>query len=65
MLSFILVLTQQNEEDLLVLDQCRGRVLKDILMSNYGMAKEITGESMQYKDVESLVSSSGFNMLYY
>jgi hypothetical protein len=65
-LTIVLIETKQIKEALLVSDRCRARALKDLLISNYGMKQEVSDkEHIQYSDVEALVSSNKFTILYY
>ncbi|XP_031551601.1 uncharacterized protein LOC116288876 [Actinia tenebrosa] len=62
----VLIETNKKEEALVLSDHYRAKVLKDLLVSSYGMKKEQTAdESLQYTDVQSLVSSSNYALLFY
>ncbi|XP_031575409.1 tetratricopeptide repeat protein 28-like [Actinia tenebrosa] len=62
----VLIETNKKEEALLLSDHYRAKALKDLLVSSYGMKKEQTAdEGLQYVDVQSLVSSSNYTLLFY
>ncbi|XP_031574881.1 tetratricopeptide repeat protein 28-like isoform X3 [Actinia tenebrosa] len=62
----VLIETNKKEEALVLSDHYRAKALKDLLVSSYGMKKEQTpDEDLQYADVQSLVSSSDYTLLFY
>ncbi|XP_031574882.1 tetratricopeptide repeat protein 28-like [Actinia tenebrosa] len=62
----VLIERNKKEEALVLSDQYRAKALKDLLVSSYGMKKEQTAdEDLQYADVQSLVSSSDYTLLFY
>ena len=61
----VLVDTGKEEEALLLADGYRARALKDILLLKYGMKIEKSQETVQYADIQALVSSRKYALLYY
>ncbi|XP_031553416.1 tetratricopeptide repeat protein 28-like [Actinia tenebrosa] len=62
----VLIETNKKEEALVLSDHYRAEDLKDLLVSSYEMKKEQTAdEDLQYADVQSLVSSCNYTLLFY
>ncbi|XP_031551294.1 tetratricopeptide repeat protein 28-like [Actinia tenebrosa] len=65
-LAILLINGKRIEEALLVLDRCRARALKDLMMSNFKMEQEKSNdEHLEYNDVLSLVSRNDFSIAFY
>ncbi|XP_031555910.1 tetratricopeptide repeat protein 28-like, partial [Actinia tenebrosa] len=66
LLAILLTKDKQIEEAVLVLDRCRARALKDLMMSNFKMEQEKSNdEHLEYSDVLSLVSRNDFSIAFY
>ncbi|XP_031570577.1 tetratricopeptide repeat protein 28-like isoform X2 [Actinia tenebrosa] len=66
MLLKVLIDKNNKEEALVLSDHYRAKALKDLLVLSYGMTKEpIAKEGLHYADVQSLVSSSSYTLLFY
>ncbi|XP_031556509.1 tetratricopeptide repeat protein 28-like [Actinia tenebrosa] len=66
LLAILLIKGDQMKEGLLVLDRCRARALKDLMMSHFKMKQEESNdEHLEYSDVLSLVSRNDFSIAFY
>ncbi|XP_031551293.1 tetratricopeptide repeat protein 28-like isoform X2 [Actinia tenebrosa] len=66
LLAILLFKGDQMKEGLLMLDRCRARALKDLMMSNFKMEQEeINDEHLEYSDVLSLFSRNDFSIAFY
>jgi tetratricopeptide (TPR) repeat protein len=64
-LSVVLIENNKIKEAHLVSDRCRARALKDLFTSKYGMKESSEEERVQYRDIEALVSTKKFTLLFY
>lgn len=67
MLSEVCNMMGKTEEALLVADRARGRALKDLLQTKYSIGEESLPiqDSLEYQDVERMLSMSGSSMLFF